>query len=297
MNIQETATKIKSMEIRGAGNIGRAAASALKDLALQSSDMAPEMFQELLNDGVETLTNTRPTAVTLTNALTAVMAGAKGGTIEELKCGVIAAADRFIAHSIEAIDKITDLCAARIQDGATILTHCNSSVVVKSIIKAHDQGKNIKVFATETRPWGQGYITSRALAEAGVDVTLIVDSAARTFMAETDLVIFGADTITGNGTVINKIGTSQIALCARERSVPVLVCAETYKFAMDMDSADSVIIEERDKKEIIDPDKMQGVKIRNPVFDRTPPELIDTIITELGAVSPAKAKELIESEN
>ncbi|MQK95693.1 ribose 1,5-bisphosphate isomerase, partial [Escherichia coli] len=92
------------------------------------------------------------------------------------------------------------------------LTHCNSSTAIAVIKRAHEVGKEIKVFATESRPRLQGYITAKQLKEAGIDVTVIVDSAVRYFMNEIDCVIVGADTITANGALINKIGTSQIAL-------------------------------------------------------------------------------------
>jgi len=177
------------------------------------------------------------------------------------------------------------------------MTHCNSKVAVQSIIKAHNDGKKIMVYSTETRPWGQGYITSQELADAGVDVTLIVDSAVRSFMAETDLVIVGADTVTADGTVYNKIGTSQIALCAYEQHIPVFVCAETYKFSKASLNGDDVIIEEREHSEIVPPGKLKGVKLRNPVFDATPPEYITAIITELGEILPSAASEIIKRAN
>lgn len=291
--VEETANLISTMEIRGAGKIGRAAAQTLKDFAIGYRDADHIKFLKELNTAKETLLNTRPTAVSLANALNAVMSGVKGNSVDEIRNGVVNAADKFIVQSKKAVEKIAKMAAAKIKDGDSIMTHCNSTVVVKGIINAHEQDKRIHVFATETRPWQQGFITARALADAGVDVTLIVDSAARTFMTETDLVLVGADTIISNGTVINKIGTSQIALIAHENNVPVFVCAESYKFSKTARTDDQVTIEERDTSEIVEPSKLKGVKLRNPVFDSTPPKYIKAIITEYGIISPSEVREVI----
>ena len=292
--VEETAAKIRSMEIRGAGKIARAAASAMKNYALTLAEDNPEKFLDALTIAKNTLFNTRPTAVSLANALEMVMRGAKGDSIADIRAGVAAASDKFNIDSVSAVEKIAKLCASKINDGNTIITHCNSSVAVQGMINAYKQGKKIKVMATETRPWHQGYITSQALADAGIETTLIVDSAARFFMAETDLVIVGADTVTSDGSVVNKIGTSQIAVCAHERGVPMYVCAESYKFSQTALTGESVPIEERDIAEIIEPGKLKGVKIRNPVFDYTPPQYIKAIITELGEISPHDAISVIE---
>jgi len=294
MNIEETATKITTMEIRGAGKIARAAASALKKYAKELKETDPKKFIIALTQAKDRLFNTRPTAVSLGNALSAVLAGAKGDSVDEIREGVIAAADMFIKSSKTAIKTISDTCAGLIHNGDTIITHCNSTVAVQSIIKAHSDGTEIRVFAPETRPWRQGFITAQTLADAGVDVTLIVDSAVRFFMPETNIVIVGADTIMGNGSVVNKIGTSQIALCAHEHNVPVIVCAETYKFSKSVGKDDTIIIEERDSTEIVGPGKLTGVKIRNPVFDITPPKYITAIITEIGKISPHETSNIIQ---
>jgi ribose 1,5-bisphosphate isomerase len=294
MSIRETAEKIQRMEIRGAGKIARAAAQALKDFVMECDELDKTKFISALNQAKETLANTRPTAVSLANALEATINGAHGDTVSDLRAGVISAAETFISNSESAIEKIAELCAGEIKDGYTIMTHCNSTVAVNSIKKAHDQGKKISVFATETRPWRQGFITARALADAGVDITLIVDSAVRHFMSQVNLVIIGADTITVNGDVINKIGTSQIAACGHEFGVPVLVCAETYKFAKFYPNGDSVPIEERDISEIDPAGQLIGVKIRNPVFDVTPSKYVSFIISEVGIITPDKVVKIVE---
>jgi ribose 1,5-bisphosphate isomerase len=291
--VKEIGEGIRNMEIRGAGRIARAAAEAFKHYAQDFSGSAEE-FRKGIEEVEAYLLSTRPTAVSLRNAVYYVVKRASGSTVEEMKENVIRSADEFIENSYEAVKRIGKFGAARIRDGSTILTHCNSSAALAPIIQAHRDGKEIKVFNTETRPWMQGHITSRTLAKEGVDVTMIVDSAVRYFMRDIDLVIVGADTIASNGAVINKIGTSQIALIAHEARVPFLVAAETYKFSPETVIGKLVEIEERPAEEIANPQDFPGVKFRNPVFDATPPEYIDAIITERGIISPYLAYQIIK---
>ena len=291
--VKDIGNKIRDMEIRGAGRIARAAALALKYFA-EDFQGDKDGFLKDLEDVKKYLLSTRPTAVSLRNAVYYVTNRVRGENIEALRESIIKNADEFIERSEKALETIGRYGAGRIPDGATILTHCNSSAALQCIIQAHRDGKDIRVFNTETRPWLQGHITARTLAKEGIDVTMIVDSAVRYFMRDIDIVVVGADTIASNGAVINKIGTSQIALVAHEARVPFIVCAETYKFSPETVIGKLVKIEERDPSEIANPEDFPGVKFRNPVFDATPPEYIDAIVTEIGVISPYLAYEIIK---
>jgi ribose 1,5-bisphosphate isomerase len=296
MDLEETAKKIESMEIRGAAKIARCAAEAIKTVALDYKGSNMDDFKSNLNTAKDRLLATRPTAVPLRNSVLIVLRGIdKEDSLEILKDNIIAQAEKFIESSQNALKIISEIGAKRIKDGYTILTHCNSTAAVSTIIKAHSEGKKINVFATESRPKKQGYITVKQLAEAGVPITLIVDSAVSYVMHDVDLVVVGADTVASNGAVINKIGTSQIALCAHEFRIPVMVCAETFKFSHETLAGELVEIEERDENEIVSPSDFPGVKIFNPVFDATPPEYIDVIVTEEGVISPHAAYEIIKA--
>jgi ribose 1,5-bisphosphate isomerase len=160
------------------------------------------------------------------------------------------------------------------------------------IIEANRQGKDITVFATEVRPRNQGLVTIRVLNDAGIKTNFIVDSAVRSFINEVDLVITGADAVAVNGAVVNKIGTSQIALAAHEARTSFVVAAETYKFAPRTILGEMIEIEERPAGEVL-PDRMaeglSNVTVRNPAFDVTPAEYIDLIVTEAGAIPPQMA--------
>ena len=181
-----------------------------------------------------------------------------------------------------------------VNSGDVLLTHCNSSAALGVIKEAHAQGKDVRVYATETRPWRQGLLTVRELSDAGVDVTLIIDSAVRSVMKKMDRVFVGADTVTSSGELINKIGTSQVALAANEAGVPFNVCSETYKFSPKTIFGNGVPIEERDKEEVAEAGTIpENVKVYNPVFDTTPAKYIDAIVTEQGIISPGSVYDVM----
>jgi ribose 1,5-bisphosphate isomerase len=164
------------------------------------------------------------------------------------------------------------------------------------MIEAHRQGKEIEVFATEVRPRNQGHITIRTLNDAGIRTNFIVDSAVRSFINDVDLVIVGADAVTVNGAVVNKIGTSQVAHTASEARVNVIVAAETYKFAPRTVVGELIQIEERPPGEVLADEiakTLPHVTVRNPAFDVTPAEFIDLIVTEQGAIPPQMAYVII----
>jgi ribose 1,5-bisphosphate isomerase len=298
MFVTETAEKIKSMEIRGAGRIAREAAEALRRHATDTRTNDLEAFRREMDSAAQTLIATRPTAVSLPNAVHIVMSDLDQAlTLEEAQNGVIHRAEQFIHSSQHAVEKIAQFGARHIRDGDTILTHCNSEAALGCIIEAHRSGKDIEVFATEVRPRNQGLITIRTLNDAGIKTNFLVDSAVRSFIHEVDLVIVGADAVTVNGAVVNKIGTSQVAHTAHEARVNVLIAAETYKFAPRTIIGELITIEERAGNEILADEiarTLPHVTVRNPAFDVTPAEYIDLIVTEAGAIPPQMAYIIIK---
>ncbi|NVO66693.1 ribose 1,5-bisphosphate isomerase [Methanofollis tationis] len=297
MLLNETAEKIRSMEIRGAGRIARSAVGALRDHAagLETSDTAS--FLRSMKEAADLLVATRPTAVSLPNAVQTVMRSLEGAkSVDEAKAAIKAAADSFILSSKHAVEWIGEIGARHISDGDVILTHCNSEAALACILTAHREGKAIEVFATEVRPRNQGLLTIRALNDAGIQTNFIVDSAVRSYINDVDLVITGADAITVNGAVVNKIGTAQIALTAHEARTPMVVAAETYKFAPRTILGERIAIEERETGEVLDRRIAAGlphVRVRNPAFDVTPARYVDLIVTEIGAIPPAMAYMII----
>lgn len=276
------------MRVRGAGKIARAGASALVSFAETYMGSDLDGFKSDIGKAADVLLSSRPTAVSLWNGVRSTVKSVDASdTFQAARESVISNGNAFIKASEEAVDKIAKIGAKRISDGEVLMTHCNSTAAISVIAEAVRQGKDVKVYATESRPWRQGILTVNDLSRAGVDVTLIIDSAVRSVMSKVDRVFVGADTITSSGSLINKIGTSQVAMAAHGAGVEFNVCSETYKFSPKTVFGDTVTIEERDTREVVRPGEIpDGVKVFNPVFDSTPAEYIDNIITELGIMSP-----------
>jgi len=295
--VKQIARDIRTMRIRGAGRIARGAAKALKLTAKTSSARTPREFMKEIDKVSSLLLATRPTAVSLPNAIRFITAWpkqAKNTDVQSLRKMIISRADEFIKNSRKAVTRIGEIGSQRISKGDVILTHCNSDCALAIIKTAFMRNKLTEVFVTESRPMRQGLISVRELTKAGVPTTLIVDSAARHVIRDIDKVIVGADSMAANGAIINKIGTSQIALVAHEARVPFFVAAESYKFHPDTLVGRLVKIEERDPKEIVNPKRFPRAKIRNPVYDITPPEYVDLIITERGIIPPSAAYTIIQ---
>jgi ribose 1,5-bisphosphate isomerase len=219
--------------------------------------------------------------------------------VADLRAVVVKAAEEFTQNSFSAVQRIGEIGAKRIRDGDTILTHCNSSTVVAILGTAWKQGKRFEVVATETRPRFQGRLTAKELGSIGIPVTLILDDAVRFFLNAIDKVFVGADAVTANGALVNKIGTSLVALAAHEARVRLFVAAETYKFSPETLIGELIEIEERDISEIIKPEELKQIpntRARNPAFDITPAEYIDLIITEKGIIPPQAAILILEQE-
>ena len=271
-------------------------------VARDSTAEDTEEFVTQLSDAARILLRTRPTAVSLPNGIRYVMhrvnqARVKATSAAEIKLVAIKAADDFVELTRTAVEHIGKIGARRIRDGDVVLTHCNSKAALSVMTTAWKEGKKFEVYATETRPRFQGRLTAHALARAGIPVTLILDDAVRYFMQDVDTVLVGADAITANGALVNKVGTSMVALAAHEVHVKVFVAAESYKFSPETMIGELVEIEERDPSEIIsgkELGQLGRVHVRNPSFDLTPPEFIDLIITERGIIPPLGAMLILQ---
>ncbi len=298
--LEQTIEDIKKMRIRGALDIAIAAAKAMHLVVKKDAKDTQELIKKLRSAG-ERLKSSRPSAVSLPNAVNYIFYIAEKNKeleIEKFREKISSEIQRFVEKQERALKKIAEIGSNLIQSGDIILTHCNSDTVNMILEKAWRDGKGIEVICTETRPRYQGIITVKELSSSGIPTTLIVDSAAHLIMRKLKVnkVLVGADTICANGDLINKIGTSQIALCAKELDIDFIVAAESIKFSPESVMGSVVEIEERDPSEVIKAEKLKDVRVLNPVFDITDARYISMIITEYGVIPPEAAYHLLKEK-
>jgi len=299
-NYRRVARAIKEMVVRGAPAIGVAAAMGIALAANANRTKNREGFMGELDTAAEVLKQSRPTAWNLFWAIDRVMQVAQtAGQPTEIADKIVAEAKRMAEMDVETNRRIGEFGSALLKDGDQVLTHCNTGTLatvsygtaLAPIRTAINQGKKVRVIATETRPRLQGAkLTTYELLTDKIPVTLIVDGAAGYVMktGRVNAVILGADRVTKKF-VANKVGTYMIALAANANQIPFYVAAPSSTF--DLNPAhEGVEIEERNAREIthiggkrIAP---KGVKVFNPAFDLTPVELVSGFITEKGVVDP-----------
>ncbi|MDE0451286.1 MAG: S-methyl-5-thioribose-1-phosphate isomerase [Gammaproteobacteria bacterium] len=275
------AASIATMKVRGAPAIGIAAAYGMALAARDGEDLV---------GAARVLVAARPTAVNLAWAVNRVLQAHDAVAEAE----AIHREDAEMCHAIGANGM------GLIGENSAVLTHCNAGALAVSALGtataplylAHDAGVRFRVFVDETRPLLQGArLTAWELLQAGLDVTLICDSTVSHLMSEgmVDLVIVGADRVTANGDVVNKIGTRGIAIASRYHGIPFHVAFPSSTFDADSASGADVDIEQRDAGEVTGPIRAApGVHVRNPAFDVTPAELVTSWITDRGRIGSAR---------
>ncbi|UZW63129.1 S-methyl-5-thioribose-1-phosphate isomerase [Lysobacter enzymogenes] len=305
----EVAAAIHALTVRGAPAIGIAAAwgAVLAARAVEAADGAQALAA--IEPALQRLNAARPTAVNLAWALARMRraldgAGADWREVLEREAQAIAEED------LAANRRMGALGAALIEPGRGVLTHCNTGSLATAgfgtalgVIRAGvAQGRIERVFAGETRPWLQGArLTVWELEQDGIAPTLIADSAAAHLMksGQVGWVIVGADRICANGDTANKIGTYQLAIAARHHGVKFMVVAPSSTVDMDTASGELIEIEERDPGELFAVGGARTAAERvgawNPVFDVTPHELIDAIVTERGVIERPDAAAMREA--
>jgi S-methyl-5-thioribose-1-phosphate isomerase len=292
-NYIETAKAIKTMVVRGAGAIGATAGFAMAQAFIAGQDP---------NEAAEVIKNTRPTAQNLFYAVNKVL---KANNKEE----AIQIAKEIADEDAEACKKIGEHGEQLIENNHNILTHCNAGWLafvdwgsaLSPIYTAKRKGKNVFVYADETRPRCQGSrLTAFELAGEQIPHAVIADNAAGHFMKEgkINMVIVGSDRIAANGDVANKIGTYTKAVLAKENNIPFYVAAPTSTIDPNTKSGKDIPIEERDESEVkemfgLNNNTLSKVSIanqasqaKNPAFDVTPAKYVKGIITEKGIIEP-----------
>lgn len=303
---------IRSLALRGAPAIGVGAAYGLYVAVRGSRAASKEEFEEEVHRAAAFLDTARPTAVNLHWALTRAedrvrmfLSETKSSgddAVEQAKNVLFDEADAICREDIASCRKMGEYGLRLLKPGMGILTHCNAGALATAqygtclspIYLGEEQGYHFHVFADETRPLLQGArLTSWELSQSGVDVTLICDNMAATVMRKgwIDAVVVGCDRMAANGDGANKIGTSGVAILAKEFGIPFYMYVPTSTIDLSTPSAAEIPIELRDGNEIREmwyrePMAPAGVKTFNPAFDVTPAEYITAVVTERGVVRP-----------
>ena len=301
--VEETSQFIKDMVIRGAPSIGIAGAYGMVQSVVEAYEQKysnnKQQFLKKIKNDAKILISSRPTAVDLSNYVNEILLFCQSykkeiPDISEVKL----VAENFAKRLIEECNKIARTGASLIKNGTRILTHCHTGAFATvdigtalGVIKEAGKSKSIHVYVDETRPRLQGgRITTWELFQAGINYTLITDSMAAHLMKENkiDLVLVGADRITSDGCVANKIGTYNLAVLCNYHKIPFYVAAPWSTFHIDLKGCNAIPIEERSISEVLNARSLDGtteIKLNfpkspviNPAFDVTPPELITGII-------------------
>ena len=301
---REIAAAIVDMIVRGAPAIGVTAGYGVYFGALEFEGLPRGAFLKEMETVCQVLRATRPTAVNLfwaVDRMEGVIENNAENTPAEITALLKTEADAICSEDIQMCRDMGAYGAELIHRKDTILTHCNAGALATAdygtalgvVRAAWEAGKEISVYADETRPFLQGArLTAYELQKDGIPVTLITDNMAGWMMKQgkIDCVVVGADRIARNGDVANKIGTYSVSILAKAHGIPFYVAAPTSTIDFNMWSGDDIVIEERDTREIshikgqqIAPD---GVRMENPAFDVTPHQNVTAIITEKGVVYP-----------
>ena len=273
---QSIVKDIEQIKIQGATNVAKSASKAL-DIVFEKYKDDPKGVFYHLNQAKQILLKTRPTEPAMQNVINYLFSEDILNFSKRQK--------DVKNHFLKAEEKIASIGAKKIVDGKIIFTHCHSSSVIDILKKAKKERKRFKVYNTETRPLFQGRLTARELSRAGISVTHFVDSAARLALKEADMMLIGADAISSEGDVFNKIGSEMFAEIAEKYNVPVYVCTDSWKFDPKSVFGFDIEIERRRSKEVW-PTAPSGVRVDNRAFEKVNSNLINGIISELGIYSP-----------
>ena len=297
---KEVAKAIKDMVTQSAGPY-TAAGMGMALAAYEARDLKGEDLLNFLEDAAETISTARPTTSTRLKKVTR-------GSIEAAKKAMESGDDVVEALFQESINSLNRRYSAMnevakylcdlIPDGGKVLTQCFAETIIGTMTRTlKEQGKDVKFYCTETRPYYQGArLTATCISQMGFDTTVITDNMVAYTMENIGIDLFtsASDTITLDGHVANKVGTHQIALVARQFKVPFYV---TGMPDGEKKAKDDIVIELRDPSLVLGDHTARGVKAIYPSFDITPPELITGFVTDKGIYKPSELKKYLETDH
>ncbi|MBD3249729.1 hypothetical protein GF336_06815 [Candidatus Woesearchaeota archaeon] len=282
-SFQSILEDIRDINIQGARNVARASVDAIRIVAHKNRDKDKKEILDILNNARLKLIKARITEPAMRNCLNYIFFDINSA--ENITEEIHKRAKKIESHFDISKEKISEIGSRKIIGKSIVFTHCHSSTVTNILKKSKKEKKRFKVYNTETRPLFQGRITAKELAKAGIPVRHFVDSAARLALKKADIMLIGADAITSEGKVVNKIGSELFAEVADKYDVPLYVCTDSWKFDPETVFGYEEEIETRKGKEVwMNPPK--GVVVDNHAFENIDTDLITGIISEFGVYRP-----------
>jgi len=319
--LEDTCFAIKEMVVRGAPLIGATTAYGLLQLSMTSKETDNRKFISLIKDAMSKLAKTRPTAVDLFNTLNRIKQILdEKQTVQQNQQAIKTEVEKIADETLHEAKQIGEVGNTIIPENGVVMTICNAGALatidhgtaLAPIRKAHESKKNITVYVNETRPRMQGArLTAWELFNEGIEHYIIADNAAGYYLSQKkiDVVIVGADRVTFNGDVANKIGTYTLSVLCKENNIPFYVALPNSTFDLDLEFGKDIIIEQRDGLEVqtamsintIDDTEVKRRIIHfpqsknlNPAFDVTPVENVTGFITPSGIIKSAEIRKFLK---
>jgi eIF-2B alpha/beta/delta-like uncharacterized protein len=292
---QHVLEEVRAMRVRGGSPFGRAAATAFLLVARNGKYDSTESLLGALDEIADALMAEKPSMATIYNARVMIVDSVKQGMAsaskEEAAKEVIRRAERFIEWSREAVDKLSRVGANLVRDGDIIMMHSFSTSLMGIFRRAREAGRQFSVICTESRPLRESRYAVNTLVELGIPVTYVTDASAWEFLRKSNWVIVGADTITYDGSVTNKMGTAMIARLCASTQIPIYCASEILKLDPRTKNGYKPVLEIRPAEEVVSRDdfaSFEGVSVINQFFDITPAKDITALITDRGVVPPSQ---------
>jgi ribose 1,5-bisphosphate isomerase len=297
--LQQLIQDIKDLKIQGNTNIAKSAAKGILEYITHAKAENFSEFVGKVKDYAMQLANARPNEPLAYNAMTFLLKDiSESDTQQQIRIKAIERIENFFKYLDESFEIIRLNAVNLLKGHTTFMTDCHSSLARDTLIRINELHPQMRVINTETRPLYQGHITATKLAEAGVEVIHIIDSAVASFILDKryptpEVIIVGSDGITLNGSLVNKVGTYNLALAAAEAGIPFYVVTQSMKVDPRSANEEEFPIELR-KPEEVWPDAPKGVEIINPAFDLVPAKFITGgYITEKGLMRPEEFKAIM----
>ncbi len=291
--VEALVVAIRDDLIGGAADMSRETARAFHALAVDES-VSDDAFGERMQSAIEAIIAVTPSIMPVTRVLYSVAAAADARP-DAPRSAVADAGLAYVQWLDEALDTIAEIGADLIRDGDRLFLYSMSSTVYRMIEAAVERGKRVSVVTTEARPGNEGLVTLERLCPKGVEVTIGIDAALMPLMRDCTAVYVGSDDVTAAGECLAKVGCWPAALAARHYGIPYYIAGDTSKFDPSSLRGVPIKIREMPATDIVSGEIPEFGRVRNPVFEVVPADLVTAYVTELGIMHPGAVYQVMET--